>query len=320
MKKISIITPCFNEEDNVERCYQVTKKMMKNDLPNYTYEHIFSDNASTDSTFKILSSIAKKDKNVKVILNSRNVGPFRNMWNAMKNVSGDAVIPLLPADLQDPVEVIPKFVNKWEKGDLVVYGVRTNRQESLIMRVARSMYYRIIRKFADAVIPINSGEFLLADIRVVKSVLEVDDEYPYIRGLIAQTGVKSSSVKYTWVRRERGKSKNSFIDLVDQAINGFVSTSRVPARIALLFGFILSLLGFIGAILTLVAFIIDRNSAPVGIPTIIVSIFLFGGLQLLFFGILGEYILSIHGQVRKTPKMFEIKKLNFTKDKNETKY
>ena len=231
MKKISIITPCFNEEDNVERCYQVTKKMMKNDLPNYTYEHIFSDNASTDSTFKILYSIAKKDKNVKVILNSRNVGPFRNMWNAMKNVSGDAVIPLLPADLQDPVEVIPKFVKNWEKGDLVVYGVRANRQESLIMRAARGMYYRIIRKFADAVIPINSGEFLLADIRVIKSVLAVDDEYPYIRGLIAQTGVKSSSVKYTWVRRKRGKSKNSFIDLVDQAINGFVSTSRVPALI-----------------------------------------------------------------------------------------
>ena len=195
MKKITIITPCFNEEDNVERCYQAAKKMMKNDLPNYSYEHIFSDNASTDSTFKILSLIAKKDKNVKVILNSRNVGPFRNMWNAMKNVSGDAIIPLLPADLQDPVEVIPKFVKNWEKGDLVVYGVRANRQESLIMRAARGMYYRIIRKFADAVIPINSGEFLLADIRVIKSVLAVDDEYPYIRGLIAQTGVKSSSVK-----------------------------------------------------------------------------------------------------------------------------
>jgi len=317
MKKITIITPCFNEEDNVERCYQAAKKMMKNDLPNYSYEHIFSDNASTDSTFKILSAIAKKDKNVKVILNSRNVGPFRNMWNAMKNVSGDAVVPLLPADLQDPVEVIPKFVKNWEKGDLVVYGVRANRQESLIMRAARGMYYRIIRKFADAVIPINSGEFLLADIRVIKSVLAVDDEYPYIRGLIAQTGVKSSSVKYTWVRRKRGKSKNSFIDLVDQAINGFVSTSRVPARIALLFGFILSLLGFIGAIITLIAFIVNRDSAPVGIPTIIVSIFLFGGLQLLFFGILGEYILSIHGQVRKTPKMFELKKINFSKGKNE---
>jgi len=317
MKKISIITPCFNEDDNVERCYEAVKKMMKNNLPNYGYEHIFSDNASTDSTFKILSAIAKKDKNVKVILNSRNVGPFRNMWNAMKNVSGDAVIPLLPADLQDPVEVIPKFIKNWEMGDLVVYGVRANRQESLIMRAARAMYYRIIRKFADAVIPINAGEFLLADIRVIKSVLAVDDEYPYIRGLIAQTGVKSSSVKYTWVRRKRGKSKNSFIDLVDQAINGFVSTSRVPARLALLFGFILSLLGFIGAMITLIAFVINRDSAPVGVPTIVVSIFLFGGLQLLFFGILGEYILSIHGQVRKIPKMFEISKINFSSNRKK---
>jgi len=310
-KKISIITPCYNEENNVAFCHEAVKEVMAKKLPKHDYEHIFADNASTDNTLKELRELAKRDKRVKVISNSRNVGPFRNMWNAMKSASGDAVIPLLPADLQDPPSVIPEFVKNWESGDLVVYGVRANRQESLIMRSLRGLYYRIIRRFADAVIPINSGEFLLADARVIKSILSVDDAYPYIRGLIAQTGVKSSSVPYTWVRRERGRSKNSFIDLIDQAINGFVSTSRIPARLALLSGFFLSIVGFLGAIATFVAFLVNREGAPVGIPTIIVSIFFFGGIQLLFFGIIGEYVLSIHSQVRRTPPMFEVEKINF---------
>jgi polyisoprenyl-phosphate glycosyltransferase len=317
MKKISIITPCYNEENNVRECYQAVKEVVTQSLPNYRYEHIFADNASTGGTLVKLKEIAAQDQNVKVISNSRNVGPFRNMWNAMKSASGDAVIPLLPADLQDPPSVIPQFVSNWESGDLVVYGVRANREESWIMRKMRGTYYRLIRRFADAVIPLNSGEFLLADKRVIQSILTVDDAYPYIRGLIAQTAVRSSSIPYTWVRRERGRSKNSFIDLIDQAINGFVSTSRIPARLALLSGFFFSILGFLGAIATFVAFLINREGAPVGIPTIIVSIFLFGGIQLLFFGIIGEYVLSIHGQVRRTPPMFEVEKINFNLKKTE---
>ena len=315
MKKLSIITPCYNEEVNVEICAQELKKVMQEKLSGYDYEHIFADNASTDSTLVKLRELAAKDAHIKVISNSRNVGPFRNMWNAMKSATGDAVVPLLPADLQDPPSVIPELVMHWEQGYLVTYGVRANREESLIMRMARGLYYRIIKKFASAVIPLNSGEFLLADKKVIDSILVVDDQYPYIRGLIAQTGVKSASVPYTWVRRERGKSKNSFISLIDQAINGFVSTSRVPARLALLGGFLLSFLGFTYAIFTAVMVLISDGTAPVGIPTIIVGIFLLGGVQLLFLGLIGEYILSIHGQVRRTPPMFEIERINF-KEKN----
>jgi glycosyltransferase involved in cell wall biosynthesis len=315
MKKLSIITPCYNEEVNVEICAQELKKVMQEKLSGYDYEHIFADNASTDSTLEKLRELAAKDDHIKVISNSRNVGPFRNMWNAMKSATGDAVVPLLPADLQDPPSVIPELVKHWEQGFLVTYGVRANREESIIMRMARGLYYRIIKKFASAVIPLNSGEFLLADKKVIDSILVVDDQYPYIRGLIAQTGVKSASVPYTWVRRERGKSKNSFISLIDQAINGFVSTSRVPARLALLGGFLLSFLGFTYAIFTAVMVLISDGTAPVGIPTIIVGIFLLGGVQLLFLGLIGEYILSIHGQVRRTPPMFEIERINF-KEKN----
>ena len=311
MKKLSIITPCYNEEVNVEICAQELKKVMAEHLAGYKYEHIFADNASTDSTLEKLRTIASKDANVKVISNSRNVGPFRNMWNAMKSATGDAVVPLLPADLQDPPTVIPELVRNWEAGFLVTYGVRSNRQESLLMRMARGLYYRIIKKFAAAVIPLNSGEFLLADKKVIDSILEVDDQYPYIRGLIAQTGVKSASVPYTWVKRERGKSKNNFISLIDQAINGFVSTSRVPARLALLGGFILSFLGFAYALFTVISVWMSNGTAPVGVPTIIVGIFLLGGVQLLFLGLIGEYILSIHGQVRRIPPMFETERINF---------
>jgi len=178
MKKISIITPCFNEEQNVEQCYEQLRDVMNVKLPHYKYEHIFADNSSSDNTVKILRGIASRDKRVKVIVNSRNVGPFRNMWNAMKSATGDAVVPLLPADLQDPPELIPEFVIRWESGDMVVYGIRKNRQESLLMRALRNIYYRVIWRFADSVIPRNAGEFLLADRRVVESSLVVDDTYP----------------------------------------------------------------------------------------------------------------------------------------------
>jgi glycosyltransferase involved in cell wall biosynthesis len=310
-KKISIITPCFNEELTVLECAAALKTIMNRELPNYDYEHIFSDNASSDNTVSFLRELAKNDPNIKVLVNSRNVGPFRNMWSAMKYANGDAVIPLLPADLQDPPEIIPDFVKGWEQGDLIVYGIRTNRQEKFLMRLMRSTYYKLISKFASSVIPLNSGEFLLADKRVIDSIIGIDDEYPYIRGKIAQTGVRSSAVKYTWNSRKQGKSKNSYLQLIDQAVNGFVSTSRIPARIALLAGFFFSFLGIIGAVVTLISFLSDRHGASAGIPTIIVSIFLFGGLQLLFAGIVGEYVLSIHGQVRKSPPMFIIEQINF---------
>jgi len=311
MRKISIITPCFNEDENIESCASELRKVMTEKLPAYQYEHIFADNASTDSTLDKLRALAALDSRIKVIVNSRNVGPFRNMWNAMKSASGDAVVPLLPADLQDPPSVIPDLVKNWEAGFLVTYGVRANRDEPMLMRWMRSSYYRIIRRFATENIPINSGEFLLADKLIVSSILEVDDQYPYIRGLIAQTGVKSASVPYRWVKRKRGKSKNSLFSLIDQAINGLVSTSRAPARLALLAGLIISAMGILYALIITFNVIFTDYQGPTGIPTIIIGLFLFGGIQLFFLGLIGEYVLSIHGQIRRLPPMFETEKINF---------
>jgi glycosyltransferase involved in cell wall biosynthesis len=237
------------------------------------------------------------------------------MWHGLKNASGDAVIPLLPADLQDPPKVIPEFIKLWNQGHLVVHGVRRNRQEFFLMRTARSIYYRMIRKFADVDIPLDAGEFMLIDKRIVNSLLSLDDQYPYIRGLVAQCGAKSAFVNYDWQVREKGKSRNNIIDLVDQAVNGFVSTSKIPARLALLAGFFLSALGVTGAALTAILFLVNRGQVAVGIPTAIVAIFFFSGIQLLFLGLIGEYVLSIHGQVRKSPPMFEIERINLENER-----
>lgn len=312
---ISIVTPCFNEELNIEKCVQELRIVMDKLSTDFDYEHIFVDNASTDSTFHILKRIALLDPKVKVILNSRNVGPFRNMWHGLKNASGDAVIPLLPADLQDPPKVIPKFIELWNQGHLVVHGVRRNRKEFFLMRASRSIYYRLIRKFADVDIPLDAGEFMLIDKKIAKSILSLDDQYPYIRGLVAQCGVKSAFVEYDWEIREQGKSRNSIVDLVDQAVNGFVSTSKIPARLALLAGFSISALGIFGAFITAVLFLINRGQVEVGIPTAIVAVFFFSGIQLLFLGLIGEYVLSIHGQVRKSPPMFDIERINLIDSK-----
>lgn len=311
MKKISIITPCFNEEQNIQECHERLVQTMKSSLPNYDYEHIFADNSSKDNTVKILKQIALQDKHVKIIVNSRNVGPFRNMWNAMKSATGDAVIPMLPADLQDPPEVIPNFVRFWESGVMVTYGVRRNRQESIILRTFRNLYYKLIKKFSNESIPVNAGEFLLADRRVIDSILSLEDHYPYIRGLIAQTGVRYEEVEYDWAKRFKGKSKNNSLALLDQAINGFVTTSRIPARISLIVGFFLSLFGVLFAGVTVIVAILNNGSIPIGIPSIIVGVFFLGGIQLFFLGLIGEYVLSIHGQVRPTPPMFELERINF---------
>jgi glycosyltransferase involved in cell wall biosynthesis len=308
---LTIITPCYNEEASVLDCAREVQRVMSSKLPKVKFEHIFIDNASTDSTVNELRKIAANIKTVKVIVNSRNVGPFRNMYAAMARASGRAVIPMLPADLQDPADKIPDLYREWVNGYLVVYGERTNRQENLLMRVLRGIYYRIVRTMSETDIPINSGEFMLIDRKISDEICKLGDHYPYIRGLVAQSTSNSTSVPYTWGVRKKGKSKSNFIALTDQAINGFVSTSRAPARIALLGGFIVSGLGFFAGLWSLVANVFNAPNALQGIPTLIVALFFFGGIQLFFLGLIGEYVLSIHSQVRRLPREFEVENINF---------
>jgi len=308
---LSIITPCFNEEDSVRICAETVRGVMAKELPKVKYEHIFSDNASTDQTMKQLRLLAAEDKRIKVVSNSRNVGPFRNIYRAMSKAQGAAVVPMLPADLQDPAEVIPEFYSEWQNGAFVVFGERRNRQECALMRVLRNIYYRLVRLFADGNIPMNSGEFMLIDRRIAENILALNDHYPYIRGLVAQSTNNVKSISYTWIQRKRGKSKSSPLALIDQAINGLISTSRIPARLAILTGFIISGIGLLFGAWSLIVMLFFQTQTIQGIPTLIVALFIFGGIQLFFLGLIGEYILSVHAQVRQQPSVFDVEAINF---------
>jgi len=311
-KTISIITPCYNEQDNVTACHQAVRKVFERDLGQYDYEHIFADNASTDGTVEQLKDLARQDPRVKLIVNSRNFGPFRSTFNALLACTGDAVVVMLAADLQDPPELIPQFVEKWQAGCQVVYGIRKTRQENILMRAVRKVYYRLVSRFAEINVPPDVGEFQLIDKVVVQALRRCEDYYPYIRGLIANCGFSATGIDYTWSARKKGKSKNRLHHLIDQGLNGIISFTNVPLRLCMLFGFMLSLLSIAYAVVNLlIGLIYYRQLIAPGMTTLIVALFFFSGVQLFFLGLLGEYIGAIHFQVRKRPLVIEKERVNF---------
>ena len=311
-KLISIVTPCYNEQDNIVDCYQAVRRVFREQLPDYDYEHVFCDNASDDGTIERLRQLAGQDPLVKVILNSRNFGPFCSTFNGLMSTRGDAVVVLLAADLQDPPELIPQFVRRWVEGYQVVYGIRKVREENLVLHGVRRLYYWVVSKFADIHIPVNVGEFQLVDRVVIEALRRFDDYYPYIRGMIANCGFHTIGIEYTWKARRKGFSKNRLYHLIDQGLNGFVSFSRVPLRLCLLSGFLISILSILFAVYSFAVNLIyfGKLTTP-GIPTLIVALFFFSGVQLFFFGILGEYISAVHYQVRKRPLVIERERINF---------
>lgn len=312
MKTISIISPCFNEADNVERCYEAVKALFAGDGPlaGYRCEHIFADNDSTDGTVDILRTLAAADPALKVILNARNFGPFRSNFNALRAATGDAVLVFLPVDLQDPPEMIPEFVKLWEAGCEVVAGARANREESLALRLCRGVFYRMVRGLSEIDIPVDVGEFQLIDRKVWQAVVEHDDHYPYIRGIIASVGFRRVIVPYTWAARKRGLSKNNLPRLIDQALNGIFSFTNVPMRLCTLAGLLLAGLCFLYALVSVGLWFALPHMAPRGTTTLLVAVFFLSGVQLCFLGILGEYVTSIHSQVRKRPLVVERERLN----------
>jgi glycosyltransferase involved in cell wall biosynthesis len=310
-KLISIVTPCFNEQDNVRDCYRAVRALFEAELRDYDYEHIFCDNASTDRTPQALAELAAADGRVKVIFNARNFGPFRSMFNGIVSASGDAVLLFLPCDLQDPPEKLPEMVRLWEAGYEVVVGVRGKREESWLLRTVRRAYYRTVRALADVDIPLNAGEFQLVDRKVVEALRACDDYYPYVRGLVANCGFRRTAVEYTWRGRKRGLSKNNLYRLIDQGLNGLVSFTNVPMRLCLLAGVGLSAASIAYAAFTIAYHLAFHGSAPPGIATLIAAVFFFSGVQLFVLGMLGEYITAIHSQVRKRPLVIERGRLNF---------
>jgi glycosyltransferase involved in cell wall biosynthesis len=309
---ISIVTPCFNEELNVVECYEAVRRIFEAELPAYDHEHIFCDNASTDRTLDLLRGLAARDRRVKVIANARNFGPFHSNFNGILSTRGDAVLLLLAADLQDPPELIPQFVRLWEQGYEVVYGVRRWREEGRIMRTIRRAYYRLVAETANIEVHQGAGEFQLTDRKVVDALHRFDDYYPYIRGMVAYCGFRAVGVDYTWKARKRGVTKNNLIRLIDQGLNGLISFTNVPMRLCMAVGLFIATLSFSWGLISFIFNLLYyRKLAPPGIPTLIVALFVFSGIQLFTFGVMGEYLAAIHAQVRKRPLVVERERINF---------
>lgn len=312
--KISIVTPCFNEEDNIERCCAAVRELFANGLTEYDYEHICADNGSRDGTRDILRRLAASDPRIKVILNTRNFGPVRSTFNGVLASSGDAVLLSLPADLQDPPELIPEFVNLWRQGYPVVYGVRREREEGLLLRNVRRLFYYLVNKSADFNIPMNVGDFQLVDKKVVRALANFRDYYPYIRGMVAYCGFRSVEVPYTWRKRERGRSKATKYLYLDQALNGLLSFSNFPIRFTLGMGFIVSILSLGYGIYSLASSVLSHQQIVPGIRTIIVGLFFLGGMILMVLGMLGEYLYAVYKSVRWHPMVIEEERINLPEE------
>lgn len=310
-KTISIVTPCFNEEASIRECYETVKRVMDTELPGYGREHIFCDNASSDRTVEILREIAAADKSVKVIVNSRNFGILRNNYNGVLAATGDAVVLFMPVDLQDPPELIPQFVRHWEAGTEIVYGIRAQREEAFLMRNSRRLYYQLLSRLSYVDYPPNVGDYQLVDRKVIDAMKRIEDAQPFMRMMPFECGYRAVGVPYTWRARKHGASRNRFLQLIDQGLNGLISFSNAPVRLALWAGVAISLLSFLYTIGVFLMTVFGFVRSEAGIPTVIVAVFFFGGVQLLFLGLIGEYILAIFNQVRRRPLVFERERINF---------
>ena len=309
MPFISVVSPCYNEEGNVEEMIRRVSRVFE-DLPNYDYEYIFIDNASTDATLQILKRIARDNKRIKIIANTRNFGHNRSPYYALLQAKGDAVI-FLASDQQDPPEMICDFIEKWQAGFKVVLAVKTESRETAAMFLARKLYYDLVSKLSEIKLIKNATGFGLYDKRVIEIMREINDPYPYVRGLIAEIGFEIAKVEYIQPARRRGISKNNFYTLYDLAMLGITNHSKVPLRLAAMLGFSMSIFSLFTGMIYFIYKLVFWKSFTVGIAPLVIGMFFIGSVQLFFLGIIGEYIGSIHTQVLKRPLVIEKERINF---------
>jgi len=309
VKTISVVSPCYNEEGNVEElCERVLAVMRR--LGRYRYEHIFIDNCSKDGTMDALRRLAARDRNVKVIENTRNFGHIRSPIHAFKQASGDAVIILL-SDLQDPPELLEDMILEWEKGTPIVIGVKATSDESRLMFWIRKKYYQMIRHMAEIETYDNFIGFGLYDRKVVEIVKRFDDPYPYFRGMIAEIGLPHKELVYNQARRKKGTTKNNFYTHYDNAILGLTSLSKVPLRLVTFAGLVCSAVSLLAGLFYLGYKLLFWHKFTVGVAPVAIGMFFFASIQLFFIGILGEYIGSIHTLVQKRALALERERINF---------
>ena len=309
-KHISVITPCYNEEGNVRLLIETIGKIFEK-LPQYTYEHVLIDNCSTDKTPEILKDITTNNKNVKVIFNERNFGWIRSPFHGLIQCHGDAVIYMV-SDFQEPPEMIPQFLEKWEEGFKIVIGIKKQSKENPIMFAVRKFFYNILSSASDGEATIkNFTGFGLYDQKFIKIIRNLDDQYPYLRGLVSDLGFRRFEIPYAQPERFAGKSNSNFFKLYDVAMLGFTSHSKLPLRLSAFIGFFSAIVSFLVALGYFIYKLIYWYDFQIGTAPMVIGIFFFSSVQLFFIGIIGEYIGAIHTQVRKRPLVIEKERINF---------
>lgn len=307
-KLISIVTPCYNEEANIDELYQRIVEVMSR--LDYDYEHIFIDNCSTDSSIVKLRALAAQDNRVKLILNARNFGHIRSPYYALLQARGDAAV-LIASDLQDPPEMIEEFVKKWEEGFKTVMAVKPESEESRLMFIARRAYYRFVTRISEVPLVQNATGAGLFDRAVLDILKKIDDPYPYFRGLLCEIGFPIATVPFKQPRRLRGITSNNFYTLYDIAMLGITNHSKVPLRLMVMGGALLAGLSLLAAFGFLIAKLVFWNSFQMGIAPLLISLFFFSSVQILFLGMLGEYLGSVHTKIRNMPLVVELERVNF---------
>ena len=309
MKKlISIVTPTFNEESNIEKlCAEIFNKMQ---MLGYTYEHIVIDNKSTDSTVSILKKIAVKNKNLKIIINTRNFGHIKSPIHGMLQASGDCAI-LMSSDFQDPIDMIPLYINEWEKGHSVVMAQKNTSDEDNKKHFFKKFFYRFIDSISEVSLLSNTTGAGLFDRKIIEEIRRADDPYPYFRGLISEITSDIKLIEFHQPKRANGKTKNNFYTLYDIGVLGIVKHSKLPLRIVTFVGFIASVISILTAIIFFVRKLLNWNAYEVGIAPLIIGLFITASIQIFLLGFIGEYVMNILTQTRKLPLVVEKERINF---------
>ena len=303
------MTPCYNEEDNIAEVYRQVREVMAG-IGRYQYEHVFIDNHSTDRTVVILKQIAAKDHNIKIIVNARNFGHIRSPIHALFQCRGDAVIGIV-ADLQDPPLMIADMIREWENGAYCVLGIKRTSEETSLMFWLRKQYYRIAERLSSVETIQNYTGFGLYDRKVVDLVRSFDDPYPYFRGMIAEIGLPTVKLLYDQPARKFGVTKNNWYTLYDIGMLGIINHSKVPLRLATFAGFTGAALSFFIALVYLILKLVFWNTFSFGLAPMLIGVFFIASLQLVFLGVLGEYVGAIYTQIQKRPYAVELERINF---------
>ena len=311
-KKVSVMIPCYNEEENIEAITAAVRDQMEQ-LPQYDWEIVCIDNCSTDNTRPLLREICAKDKRIKAIFNVKNFGQFNSPVYGMMQTTGDCTISIC-ADFQDPVEMIPEFLKYWEERYQIVHGVKTSSKESRIMYALRSVYYKLIRKYSSVDQIEHFTGFGLYDKSFIDVLRNLKDPTPFIRGIVAELGGKRKAIPYEQPQRRAGKTHNNWYSLYDGAMLSFTSYTKIGLRLATFLGCGIALISFLVALIYLILKLCNWYNFDAGQAPILIGMFFLGAVQLVFLGVIGEYILSMNQRIMNRPLVVEQERINFTEE------